>query len=146
MTDDKNCNIQIDKMNLRNYDAIISLWSNFKGIGINDIDDTKEGIGRFLERNPDTCFIAKSGDKIVGTILVGNDGRRGYIYHTAVDEHYRRNGIAARLVDSALNALNNIGITKASLVVYENNEKGNSFWQSIGFNVRNDLVYRDKVV
>lgn len=146
MTNDKNCNIKIDKMKHKDYDAIISLWSNCKGVGINDIDDTKEGIGRFLERNPDTCFSAKSGDKIVGTILVGNDGRRGYIYHTAVDEYYRRNGIAARLVDSALNALKNIGITKASLVVFESNEKGNSFWQSMGFNVRDDLVYRDKVI
>lgn len=142
----ENNDIKIEKMKLSDYDEIISLWLSCKGVGVNDIDDTREGIEKFLKRNPDTCFIAESDNKIIGTVLVGNDGRRGYIYHTAVDEHYRRNGIAARLVDSAVNALKDIGISKASLVVFCNNEKGNCFWQSMGFNARNDLIYRDKVI
>ncbi len=146
MITDNNNGIKIVKMNLKDYDEIYSLWLNCKGVGINGIDDTRNGIEKFLKRNPDTCFTAVAKDKIVGSILVGNDGRRGYIYHTAVADEYRRNGIASMLVDRALSALKDIGISKASLVVFGNNENGNGFWQSIGFNARNDLIYRDKVI
>ena len=68
----------------------ISLWMSCEGMGLNNLDDSKEGIGRFLNRNPDTCFVAELENVIIGVILTGNDGRRGYIYHTAVNPKYRR--------------------------------------------------------
>ena len=61
-----------------------------EGMGLNNLDDSKEGIGRFLNRNPDTCFVAELENVIIGVILTGNDGRRGYIYYTAVNPKYRR--------------------------------------------------------
>ena len=61
-----------------------------EGMGLNNLDDSKEGIGRFLNGNPDTCFVAELENVIIGVILTGNDGRRGYIYHTAVNPKYRR--------------------------------------------------------
>ena len=86
------------------------------GMGLNNLDDSKEGIVKFLKRNPDTCFVADVENVIVGAILVGNDGRRGYIYHTAVNPQYRNQGIAKNLVDTSVTALQKIGINKAALV------------------------------
>lgn len=78
--------------------------------------------------------------------MAGSDGRRGYIYHTAVDPQYRKRGIAAALVETVMQAMKNIGINKVALVVFEHNEDGNKFWEKLGFIKRNDLVYRNKTI
>lgn len=133
-------NIRI--MTAADDDAVYALWLSCKGMGLNNIDDSREGIERFLIRNPETCFVAEDSE-IIGAIIVGNDGRRGYIYHTAVSPEHRRQGVAKRLVDSALEALKSLGISKAALVVFERNSDGNAFWEKLGFTVRGDLVYRN---
>lgn len=115
-----------------------------RGRGLNDVDDSRDGMERFLKRNPDTCFVAVQDEKIVGVIMAGSDGRRGFIYHTAVLPSYRHQGIATQLVDTATAALENIGITKVALVVFHRNENGNLFWEAQGFTSREDLVYRNK--
>ena len=138
--------MNIRKMTLDDYDSIYELWMSYKGMGLNNLDDSKEGIERFIKRNPDTCFVAVIDDKIVGAIMVGSDGRRGYIYHTAVNIQYRRQGIATHLVDTALQSLAQLGINKVVLVVFDKNSDGNRFWEKNGFTVRNDLVYRNKVL
>lgn len=137
-------NIRI--MSIGDYEAVYALWLSCKGMGLNNIDDSKKGIERFLERNPDTCFVAEENSKIIGVIIAGNDGRRGYIYHTAVSPSYRRKGIATEMVNTALAALSKIGITKVALVVFDRNESGNAFWEEQGFNSRGDLVYRNKTL
>lgn len=81
------------KMTKADYNYVYTLWTSCPGIGLNDRDDSKNGIERFLEKNPETCFVAEDNKKIVGTILAGSDGRRGYIYHTAVEETYQNRGI-----------------------------------------------------
>lgn len=134
-------NIRI--MTIDDYDAVYALWLSCKGMGLNDLDDSRDGIERFIKRNPETCFVAEDGDRTVGAIMVGNDGRRGYIYHTAVSLDCRRQGIAKRLVNTALEALKKLGINKAALVIFERNSDGNAFWESVGFTVRNNLVYRN---
>lgn len=130
-------------MTINDYDAVYALWLSCKGMGLNDLDDSCEGIERFLKRNPETCFVAENDGVIVGAIMVGTDGRRGYIYHTAVSPDCRRQGIAKRLVDTVLEALKKLNINKAALVVFERNSDGNAFWESVGFTVRNDIVYRN---
>lgn len=137
-------NIRI--MTIADYDAVYALWLSCRGMGLNNLDDSREGIERFLKRNPDTCFVAEDGGNTVGVIIAGNDGRRGYIYHTAVDPEFRRKGIAKALVNAALNALRDLGINKTALVVFERNADGNAFWESIGFASRDDLVYRNKAL
>lgn len=137
-------NIRI--MTISDYDAVYALWLSCKGMGLNDLDDSRNGIERFLNRNSDTCFVAEKSGTVVGVIIVGNDGRRGYIYHTAVNPDYRRQGIAKRLVDTALEALKKLGINKTALVVFDKNSDGNSFWENVGFTVRNDLIYRNKTL
>lgn len=138
-------------MNIRtmtgaDYDAVYRLWLSCAGMGLNDLDDSKDGVERFLKRNPDTCFVAEMENQIVGVIIVGNDGRRGYIYHTAIHQTYRKQGIASALVEMAIDALKKCGIHKVALVVFDRNKNGNAFWEKIGFTVRNDLVYRNKTL
>ncbi len=133
----------IRNMTIDDYEKIYSLWMSCVGMGLNNLDDSKEGIERFIERNPTTCFVAEENGEIVGAIMVGNDGRRGYIYHTAVHPDFRGRGIARNLVECALNELKKLKINKAALVVFERNKIGNAFWEKLGFNVRDDLVYRN---
>lgn len=137
--------MNIRKMIISDYDNVYKLWLSCVGMGLNNLDDSKEGIDKFLKRNPDTCFVAE--DKVIkGVIMVGNDGRRGYIYHTAVHPDSRHQGIASKLVDTAIKSLAELGINKVALVVFGENEIGNEFWEKQGFRVRNDLVYRNKTL
>lgn len=132
-------------MKIEDYDSVYSLWLSCKGMGLNDLDDSREGIARFLERSPETCFVADDSG-IVGVIIAGNDGRRGYIYHTAVREDMRGRGIGAALVNAALDGLKKCGINKAALVVFDRNKAGNAFWEKLGFTERTDLVYRNRAL
>ncbi|MBD5145736.1 MAG: GNAT family N-acetyltransferase [Ruminococcus sp.] len=138
--------MNIRKMKIEDYEAVYQLWLSCKGMGLNTVDDSRDGIEKFLNRNPDTCFVAERDGKIVGVIMAGSDGRRGYIYHTAVSPDQRRQGIASKLVDAVMTAFKNIGITKAALVVFDRNADGNAFWEKSGFTVREDLVYRNKSI
>lgn len=138
--------MEIRKMDNNDYDAVYQLWLSCPGMGLNNLDDSREGISKFLLRNPDTCFVAEENEQILGVILAGSDGRRGYIYHTAVHPDYRRRGIAGSLVETELKALEQIGIHKTALVVFERNDVGNRFWEKMGFTVREDLVYRNKTL
>ena len=138
--------MNIRRMTIDDYEKVYALWLSCAGMGLNDLDDSKEGIAKYLKRNPDTCFVAQEDETIIGVILAGNDGRRGYIYHTAVHPSHRNQHIGRSLVDSVLNAFRSIGIHKAALVVFERNESGSAFWEKMGFTSRDDLVYRNKTL
>lgn len=133
--------MEIVEMKISNYEDIFILWTSTPGMGLRNLDDSKEGIDKFLRRNPTTNFIAEEDGEIVGSILCGHDGRRGYIYHTTVDMRYRGKGIGKNLVKSVINALKREGINKAAIVVFTNNEVGNGFWRSMGWEKREDLNY-----
>lgn len=138
--------MEIREMNISDYNEVYSLWTNCTGMGLNSIDDSKLGIERLLIRNPKTCLVALENDKIVGTILAGNDGRRGYIYHTAVSPDFRRRGIGSALAEKVISTLKNLGITKVVLVAFSRNKDGNAFWEKLGFSERTDLTYRNKTL
>ncbi len=133
-------------MCISDYEQVYRLWLSCSGMGLNNLDDSKEGITRFLSRNPETCFVAEIEQMIIGAIIAGNDGRRGYIYHTAVNPDYRHQGIATELVNKAIGALNALGISKTALVVFSKNIDGNAFWEKNGFTSREDLIYRNKSI
>lgn len=138
--------MEIVKMTNEYYSDVYELWLTCRGMGLNNLDDSEQGINKFLQRNPDTCFVALQNEKVVGVIMAGSDGRRSYIYHTAVNPLYRKRGIATALVETVMQAMKNIGINKVALVVFEHNEGGNKFWERLGFTERNDLVYRNKAI
>jgi ribosomal protein S18 acetylase RimI-like enzyme len=134
------------KMVKSDYDGVYKLWISCTGMGLNTIDDSKAGIEKFLDKNPDTCFVCEDFGEIIGVIMAGNDGRRGYIYHTAVKEERRRKSIGRNLVNSVLKELDNLGITKVALIAFSKNEIGNLFWENMGFTKREDVVYRNKSI
>ena len=136
--------IDIRVMTISDYDSVYHLWINTPGMGLNATDDSKEGIEKFLKRNPTANFVAECNGEIVGVIMAGHDGRRGYIYHTAILPSYRNKGVAKQLVDCAISALDKEGINKVALVAFKKNDIGNGFWEHIGFIEREDLIYRNK--
>lgn len=133
----------IRTMTITDYDGVFELWMKIRGFGIRSIDDSYEGINRFLQRNPKTSVVAIYDDKIVGSILCGHDGRRGCFYHVCVDEKYRRRGIGQAMVVAAMKALEAEGINKVSLIAFTKNDVGNAFWNTIGWEQREDLNYYD---
>ena len=130
-------------MTIEDYEGVYALWKKIKGFGIRSIDDSKEGVERFLRRNPTTSVVAEKDGRIVGSILCGHDGRRGCLYHVCVDEDYRRHGIGKRMVVFAMKALKEEKINKVSLIAFTENDIGNAFWNTIGWTERLDLNYYD---
>ncbi|MCK9302713.1 MAG: GNAT family N-acetyltransferase [Bacteroidales bacterium] len=123
------------------YDSIFELWGHTKGMALRNFDDSREGIAKFIQKNPDSNFIAEIGNEIVGVILCGIDGRRGYLYHASVKEEYRGQGIGTELVNKVLDVLKSKGIKKAGLLVKKDNIIGNEFWLAKGWNKRDELLY-----
>jgi ribosomal protein S18 acetylase RimI-like enzyme len=138
--------MQITVMTIDDYDDVYFLWTHTQGMGMNTLDDSREGIARYLKRNPATCFVARDNGTMVGAILSGHDGRRGFIYHAAVAQTHRKRGIGRRLVDNAVDALKKDGIHKVVFAVLRNNEIGNRFWERLGFEERPDLIFRTKAI
>lgn len=133
-------------MTIKDYPAVLALWTCSVGIGLNPYDDSEERIAFYLERNPTSCFVWEESDEIVGVILAGQDGRRGYIYHAAVREDYRYKGIGKALAGAAIEALKAQGIHKAGLLVMADNRLGNDFWEKRGWDRRTDVYYRNLVL
>ena len=136
----------IKVMTINDYEALIEMWKNTPNMGLRSLDDSKEGISRFLKRNPDTNFVAYENEKLIGAILSGHDGRRGYIYHTVVLPEYRRQGIASNLVDAAVEALRKEGITRVCFNVMETNEQGKNFWLRKGWERKDFLDFYSKSI
>ncbi|MGN1378485.1 MAG: GNAT family N-acetyltransferase [Dorea sp.] len=130
-------------MTIEDYDQVRALWMKIKGFGIRSVDDSREGVERFLKRNPETSVVAEEDGKIVGAILCGHDGRRGCLYHVCVDEQYRMQGIGKAMVVFAMEALKREQINKVSLIAFTKNDIGNAFWKEIGWTGREDLNYYD---
>lgn len=130
-------------MTTEDYEGVRALWMKIKGFGIRSIDDSREGVERFIKRNPTTSVVAVEDGKIVGSILCGHDGRRGCLYHVCVDVDYRMRGIGKSMVVMAMEALKEEGINKVSLIAFTKNDIGNAFWNEIGWTKREDLNYYD---
>ena len=138
--------MDIRVMKSEDYDKLYELWMTIKGFGIRSIDDSREGVTRFLKRNPTTSVVAIEDGKVVGSILCGHDGRRGCLYHVCVHRDYRMKGIGKAMVVFAMNALKEEQISKVSLIAFTQNDIGNAFWNRIGWTQRLDLNYYDFVL
>ena len=136
--------VNIRIMTPDDFDGIAKVWE--KHDGTNPVDDSREGLTKYLRRNPATSFVAEDNGTIVGTILAGHDGRRGIFHHVVVASQYRGQGIGRMLVENAVEALRKEKINKVLLVVFTHNDNGNQFWEHMGFTVREDLFYRNKCI
>ena len=132
--------ILVREMTLADYDKVYELWMSIQGFGIRSIDDSREGVERFLKRNPTTSVVAEQNGRIVGAILCGHDGRTG------VASDYRQHGVGHRMVHFAMKALQAEGINKVSLIAFKSNEAGNEFWHNVGWVERSDVNYYDFVL
>jgi ribosomal protein S18 acetylase RimI-like enzyme len=124
---------------LQDYEAAAKLWKSSDNIGLSSADDSGN-IERFLKRNPGMSKVAVEDGQIVGTILCGHDGRRGYLYHLCVDERYRGKGLGRRLVGTCLERLQQEGIGKCHLFIFGGNEPGSKFWQGTRWQKRGDII------
>ena len=136
----------IRTMTINDYPSVFDLWTQTDGMGLRSLDDSREGIGQFLRRNPETCFVAEEEGRLQGAILCGHDGRRGYIYHTVVREDCRRRGIGTSLIEAAVKALRAEGITRVCLNVVERNEQGRQFWTNRGWEKKDFLGFYSKSI
>ena len=136
-------NVIIRAMEIDDYDQVRKLWMSIHAFGIRSIDDSREEIARFLERNPTTSVVAELDGKIIGAILCGSDGRQGSLYHVCVKKKYRRRGIGHSMVVYCMNALKDQRINKVTLIAFTRNDVGNAFWKKIGWTQRQDLNFYD---
>lgn len=130
-------------MTAGDYDGIFKLWKTIRGFGLRSMDDSREGVARFLERNPGISVVAVKDGEIVGSILCGHDGRRGCLYHVCVREDCRMHGIGKSMVVWCMERLRAEHINKVSLIAFTKNDVGNAFWKTIGWTKREDLNYYD---
>lgn len=136
-------NVNLRVMQIEDFEKVYDLWMTIDGFGIRSIDDSKEGVERFLKRNPTTSVVAEADGKIVGAILCGHDGRRGCFYHVCVQKEYRKHGIGKAMAVFCMKALQEEQINKVTLIAFKSNEVGNAFWKSEGWDFREDLNYYD---
>lgn len=133
-------------MTIEDYNDVYDLWLTIHGFGMRSIDDSYEGLDRFIKRNPQTSVVAVADDKIVGSILCGHDGRRGCFYHVCVKEEYRKHGIGKAMAVECMRRLQAEGVNKVNLLAFKSNEVGNAFWNSTNWTKRDDINYYDFVL
>ncbi len=136
----------IRPMREADYEEVHSLWLTIQGFGIRSLDDSREDVYRFMERNPETSVVAVLEGRIVGSILCGSDGRQGTLYHVCVARELRRLGIGRQMVGYCMKVLRDMGINKVSLVAFTRNQVGNAFWRGIGWQKREDFYYYDFIL
>ena len=137
--------MSIDDFRIELYNEVFALWRDCNGIGLSSAD-SRECIQNYLERNPGMSFVAVADGSVVGTILGGHDGRRGYIHHLAVRSVFRRKGLGRRLVDRCLGVLADAGIQKCHVFVIDGNDDGIAFWESAGWSARPDILVVSKII
>jgi N-acetylglutamate synthase len=125
-------------MTMDDYDVVIELMKATPGVSFRDAD-SRDATARYLERNPGLSFVAEKDGRLVGCVMCGHDGRRGYLQHLAVLPEHRRQGIASALVGRCLAALEQLGILKSHIDVFRTNELGQAWWESQGWQRRNDI-------
>ena len=138
-------NITILNFTIETYERVLGLWKQCEEIGLGD-SDSKENIQLYLNRNPGMSFIAELNNQLVGAVLAGHDGRRGYIHHLAVSPNYRRQGIGNILVNRCLEKLKDSGILKCHILMFNNNKTALKFWETVGWSYRNDICIISKFI
>ncbi len=133
------------EMTIQDYDEVLALWQTSEGVGLSDAD-SEEGVARFLDRNPGLSFIARDGEHLVGAVLCGHDGRRGYIHHLTVSTSHRHQGLGRALVTRCLSALRRAGIGKCHIFVFDDNQDTIAFWKNTGWTQRVELVMMSRYV
>ncbi len=137
--------VEITAMTIVDFDEILEFWTGIEGVGLNE-SDTKQRLAAYVDRNPGLSLVARSDGQLIGAVLCGHDGRRGYLHHLAVAPSHRRHGLGAALVDQCLSKLGSIGIQKCNIFVYADNDDGSEFWRRREWRDRSDLRVMQRVI
>jgi len=138
MTGERNTLAIVRHFRIEDFDAVIALWRRTEGVGLNE-SDTRRANTAYLRRNPKLSFVAEKDGRIIGAVLCGHDGRRGYLHHLAVSKRHRCRGIGRRLVNACLAKLRQAGIPKCNIFIFASNAEGMKFWTSTGWSLRTEL-------
>jgi N-acetylglutamate synthase len=130
--------ISYSPMTASDLESVLELWRQTDGVGLNE-SDTIEKLLAYLDRNPNLSLVARDGFRLIGAVLCGHDGRRGYLHHLAVDTAHRGRGIGRQMVESCLSSLTGLGILKCNIFLYVDNDAGQRFWDRCGWSARRDL-------
>jgi len=128
----------IDELRLEDYEDVYRLWEGTKGIGLSS-GDSRGAIARYLRRNAGVSSAAHSGGRLVGAVLAGHDGRRGYLHHLVVSPDARGRGLGRALVARSLQRLKAEGIAKCHIFLMKDNDAGAGFWNAVGWEARTDI-------
>lgn len=128
----------IREMTIDDYDEVYEMWQITTKRALSKADE-KDQMERYLKHNAGMSQVAVVDGKIVGTVLAGHDGRRGFIHHMAVLPEFRRKKIGHALAQTAIQKIREQSIDKTHIFCYQNNETGQSFWRDFGFEKREDV-------
>ncbi len=135
--------MQIREMIIQDYEAVCQLWESTKTIELTKSDELIE-IKRMLERNPNTCLVGEEGGRIIGVVLGGFDGRRGFVHHLAIHPEIQRKGYGIRLFHELERRFIEMGVVKVHLFVNTNNLQAVGFYEKVGYKLRDDFVTMSK--
>jgi putative acetyltransferase len=135
----------IREMVNQDYEQVYTLWHSTEGIGLSSAD-TRTSIAQYLDRNPGLSLVAVQENQLVGAVLCGHDGRRGFIHHLTIHKSFRRRGLGRELVRRCLSVLKRQGIEKCHIFVFADNNPTTNFWVDIGWTNREELKVTSKII
>ena len=135
---------RIKQMKEADISGAIQLWKQTEGVGLDNDSDTPQKIAAYLKRNPKCSFVAYKKTELIGAVLSGHDGRRGYLHHLTVKKEYRKQGIGTQLINRCLGSLKKTGIPKCNIFLFKSNKSGRAFWLNSKWNLRTDLTILQK--
>ena len=130
--------MKIEKFTMDLYEEIVMLWRK-AGISVGS-SDTREEIEIVLQRNPNLFLIGKIHNKVIGVVIGGFDGRRGYVHHLAVDPDYQKKGYGKMIMDELIEKFRKIGVHKIHLFIEKYNKNVVEFYRYLGWDIRDDLI------
>ncbi len=131
--------MKLSRLGPKDFGNALSFWRHAHGMGTSGVE-TEEMLASFLKRNPGLSFKITDRDEIVGTVLCGHDGRRGYLHHLAIRSGYSNHKIGKSLIDRSLRGLEQIGISRCHIFISASNKDGHEFWKSINWDEQGDLT------
>ena len=129
----------IRAMTLQDHGQLTQLLKETAGVALREAD-SEEAFSRYLHRNPGLSFVVEDeARQIVGCVMCGHDGRRGYLQHLVVRPEHRGKELGTRLYQRCIDKLATIGIEKTHIFVFRNNDNANLFWSGKGWQRRDDI-------
>lgn len=130
--------MKIENFTMESYELVVDLWIK-SGISVGSTD-TREELERMLQRNPNLFLIGKINNSVIGVVMGGFDGRRGYVHHLTIDPDYQRRGYGKIIMADLIEKFRKIGVHKIHLFIEKYNKDVVEFYRNLGWEIRDDLI------